>query len=87
MNAPADPHAITSLPQLEALFGAIAAPSFQKEVNYLHPAYQALIRVYRPSRHLLRMVQRASNHLPFQGTRMVKAGKAAPVLPGKFRLK
>jgi PPOX class probable FMN-dependent enzyme len=44
MNAPADPHAITSLPQLEALFGAVAAPSFQKEVDYLHPAYQALIK-------------------------------------------
>ena len=44
MNAQADPHAITSLPQLEALFGAVAAPSFQKEVDYLHPAYQALIK-------------------------------------------
>lgn len=44
MNAPADPHAITSLPQLEALFGAVAGPSLQKEVNYLHPAYQALIQ-------------------------------------------
>ena len=43
-NAPADPHAVTSLPQLEALFGAVAAPSFQKEVDYLHPAYQALIK-------------------------------------------
>ena len=44
MNAQADPHALTSLPQLEALFGAVAAPSFQKEVDYLHPAYQALIK-------------------------------------------
>ncbi len=44
MNAPADPHAITSLTQLEALFGAVAAPSLQKEVDYLHPAYQALIQ-------------------------------------------
>lgn len=44
MNAQADPHAITSLPQLEALFGAVAGPSRQKEVDYLHPAYQALIQ-------------------------------------------
>ncbi len=43
-HAQADPHAVTSLPQLEALFGAVAAPSFQKEVDYLHPAYQALIK-------------------------------------------
>ena len=40
----ADPHAITSLPQLEALFGAVGKASLKKEVDYLHPAYQALIR-------------------------------------------
>lgn len=44
MNAPADPHAITSLPQLETLFGSVAEASFKKEVDYLHPAYQALIQ-------------------------------------------
>jgi uncharacterized protein len=44
MNAQADPHAITSLPQLEALFGAVGDASLKKEVDYLHPAYQALIK-------------------------------------------
>lgn len=44
MNAQSDPHTITSLPQLEALFGAVGEASFKKEVDYLHPAYQALIR-------------------------------------------
>src|SRR5689334_11721324 len=44
MNAPADPHTIISLPQLEALFGAVGEASFRKEVDYLHPAYQDLIR-------------------------------------------
>ena len=40
----ADPHAITSLPQLEALFGNVGDASLKKEVNFLHPAYQALIQ-------------------------------------------
>jgi PPOX class probable FMN-dependent enzyme len=44
MNAQADPHAITSLPQLEALFGAVGEASLKKEVDYLHSAYQALIQ-------------------------------------------
>lgn len=44
MNAQSDPHTITSLPQLEALFSAVGEASFKKEVDYLHPAYQALIR-------------------------------------------
>jgi uncharacterized protein len=39
-----DPHTITSLPQLEALFGAVGQASLKKEVDYLHPAYQDLIR-------------------------------------------
>jgi len=39
-----DPHTITSLPQLEALFSAVGEASFRKEVDYLHPAYQDLIR-------------------------------------------
>jgi PPOX class probable FMN-dependent enzyme len=42
-NPQADPHAVTSLTQLEALFGGVAEASFKKEVDYLHPAYQALI--------------------------------------------
>lgn len=45
MNTQADPHTITSLPQLEALFGTVGEASFKKEVDYLHPAYQALIQV------------------------------------------
>ena len=44
MNAEIDTHTITSLPQLEALFGAVGEASFKKEVNYLHPAYQDLIK-------------------------------------------
>jgi uncharacterized protein len=44
IQAPSDPHAITSLAQLEALFGAVGEASFKKEVDYLHPAYQALIK-------------------------------------------
>src|SRR3954468_11187721 len=44
MNAQTDPHAVTSLAQLEALFGAVGEASLKKEVDYLHPAYQALIR-------------------------------------------
>ncbi len=40
----ADPHAVTSLPQLEALFGNIGEASLKKEVDFLHPAYQALIQ-------------------------------------------
>lgn len=43
-QAPSDPHAVTSLAQLEALFGAVGEASFKKEVDYLHPAYQALIK-------------------------------------------
>ena len=43
-NATSDPHAVTSLAQLEALFGAVGEASLKKEVDYLHPAYQALIK-------------------------------------------
>jgi uncharacterized protein len=40
----ADPHAITSLAQLEALFGTVGQASLKKEVDYLHPTYKALIQ-------------------------------------------
>jgi PPOX class probable FMN-dependent enzyme len=43
-NPQADTHTITSLTQLEALFGAVGDASLKKEVDYLHPAYQALIK-------------------------------------------
>ena len=32
-------HLITDLPSLEALFGAVAAPSIAKETDHLHPVY------------------------------------------------
>ena len=38
------PHAITTLAQLEALFGPVAEASLKKEVSFLHPTYQALIK-------------------------------------------
>ena len=40
----ADPHAITSVPQLEALFAGVGKASLKKEVDFLHPVYQALIQ-------------------------------------------
>ena len=39
----ADPHIITSLPALEALFGPMGEASSRKEVSSLHPAYQKWI--------------------------------------------
>ena len=36
-------HAIETIEQLEALFGQPGEASLKKEVQYLHPAYQALI--------------------------------------------
>ncbi len=38
-----DPHAIRTPAQLEALFAQPGEASLKKEVDYLHPAYQALI--------------------------------------------
>lgn len=38
-----DPQAITSLEQLDALFGSVAAPSLNKEIDYLHPLYRQMI--------------------------------------------
>jgi PPOX class probable FMN-dependent enzyme len=43
MTAPTDTHAITTLAQLESLFGAVGAASIQKEVAFVHPHYRALI--------------------------------------------
>lgn len=43
MNTSSDPHAITSVAQLESLFGAVGAASIQKEVAFVHPHYRALI--------------------------------------------
>ena len=42
-NRSNDPHAITSLEQLDQLFGAVAEPSLKKEIDYLHPLYRAMI--------------------------------------------
>lgn len=36
-------HTITTLSQLEALFGPVAEASLKKEVSYIHPHYRALI--------------------------------------------
>ena len=38
-----DPHTVTSLEQLQALFGSVGEASLKKEVPYLHPVYRALI--------------------------------------------
>jgi uncharacterized protein len=38
-----EPHAIKSLEQLDALFGAVAAPSLKKEIDHLHPLYRRMI--------------------------------------------
>ncbi|RYF59565.1 MAG: pyridoxamine 5'-phosphate oxidase family protein [Comamonadaceae bacterium] len=42
-TAPADPHAIDSLPRLEALMGQPSEASTRKEVPFVHPAYRAMI--------------------------------------------
>ena len=38
------PHVISTLPDLEALFGPVGEASIRKEVPYLHPHYQAVIK-------------------------------------------
>lgn len=38
-----EPHTITALPELEALFEPVGAASIRKQVSYLHPMYQAMI--------------------------------------------
>lgn len=43
MNHPADPHAITSLAALQALYGTPGAASLKKEVPFIHPHYRAII--------------------------------------------
>src|SRR5260221_13458797 len=43
MSTSAASHTIDSLDALEALSGPIADLSLRKEVNYLHPVYQAMI--------------------------------------------
>lgn len=43
MTAVKDPHAVDSLPQLEALFGVPAEAALKKEATYLHPLYRSLI--------------------------------------------
>lgn len=40
----ADPHRIRTLAQLEALAGPVGEASLRKEVDWLHPHYQAVIR-------------------------------------------
>ncbi|RYX91955.1 MAG: pyridoxamine 5'-phosphate oxidase family protein [Comamonadaceae bacterium] len=42
-HPPADAYAVTSLEQLEALFGQPAEASIRKESDVLHPVYQALV--------------------------------------------
>jgi PPOX class probable FMN-dependent enzyme len=39
-----DPHTITTLAELEALYARPAAPSLAKEVDYLHPHYRAFVK-------------------------------------------
>jgi PPOX class probable FMN-dependent enzyme len=38
-----NPHLVSTLDQLTALFGAVAEASSKKEVSWLHPTYRALI--------------------------------------------
>ncbi len=44
MTADAHPHRIESLAELEALFGPVGEASIRKEVPFLHPHYQAVIK-------------------------------------------
>jgi uncharacterized protein len=37
------PHTISTLPELEALFGLVSEAARRKEISYLHPVYQAMI--------------------------------------------
>ncbi|RQP25871.1 pyridoxamine 5'-phosphate oxidase family protein [Piscinibacter terrae] len=43
MPADDDPHRITSLEQLAALFGEVGEASAKKEVDHVHPHYRAMI--------------------------------------------
>jgi hypothetical protein len=43
MNQSTDPHAITTIDQLQALNGPIAEASIKKEVPFVHPVYRAII--------------------------------------------
>jgi PPOX class probable FMN-dependent enzyme len=42
--AATDPHIIADLDALERLYGAPARPSIAKQVDYLHPCYQAFVK-------------------------------------------
>lgn len=44
MTSAARPHVVESIAELEALFGPVGEASRRKEVPYLHPHYQALIK-------------------------------------------
>ena len=44
MRSDARPHVIESIAELEALFGPVGEASIRKEVPFLHPHYQALIK-------------------------------------------
>lgn len=43
MDTPQEPYAITSVEQLDALFGTVATPSLKKEMDHIHPLYRRLI--------------------------------------------
>ena len=44
MTSSSDPRTIESITELEALFGPVSEASIRKEVPYLHPHYQAVIK-------------------------------------------
>lgn len=43
MKDASDPHAITTLDQLDQLFGIVAEPSLKKEIDRIHPLYRRMI--------------------------------------------
>jgi len=43
MSEPLDRHAITSLTQLQAIYGEVNESSARKEVSFIHPKYRAMI--------------------------------------------
>lgn len=43
MNTATDAHTISSVDQLESLFGAVGEASIRKETAFVHPHYQAMI--------------------------------------------
>ena len=43
MTPTTDPHAITSLAELQSLFGQVGEASLRKEVDFIHPKYRAMI--------------------------------------------